>query len=173
MGLSIKMPKIDEIKNKLNYNKISIAIALLIFIIGFGFACSAIYYVVFDINRNKNAIRTQATVQKVEFVNDNYLLNIEYEVDTIENSMYHLAVVKGNNKGKPCYAINFTSVNAGEYFCVLKAENTKYLLPTDNRKDSMALAIESEVAMVIEIYNKEGRLQAVEKDLPIFTIKDM
>lgn len=98
---------------------------------------------------------------------------IEYEVDTIENSMYHLAVVKGNNKGKPCYAINFTSVNAGEYFCVLKAENTKYLLPTDNRKDSMALAIESEVAMVIEIYNKEGRLQAVEKDLPIFTIKDI
>ena len=98
---------------------------------------------------------------------------LEYEVETIENTMYHLAVVRGNNKGKPCYGISFTSAHAGEYYCVLKAENVKYSLPTDNRKDSMAVAIESEVAMVIEIYNKEGKLQATKKDLPIFTIKDL
>lgn len=83
MGFSIKLPTKGENKpkTKINPKKLASKICLVSFLIGFVFACCSIYYTVFDINRNKNAIKTDATVKKVQFVNENYLLDITYEVD--------------------------------------------------------------------------------------------
>ena len=86
MGFSIKLPTKGEnkTKTKINPKKLASTICLISFLLGFIFACCSIYYSVFDINRNKNAIKTDALVKKVQFVNENYQLDIVYEVDNKE-----------------------------------------------------------------------------------------
>jgi len=83
MGFSIKLPQKDnnKPKTKIDPQKLRSTISLIALILGFIFACFSIYYLVFDINRNKNAIKVEATVKKVQFFNENYLLDISYVVD--------------------------------------------------------------------------------------------
>lgn len=92
MGFSIKLPQKDnnKPKAKMDPKKLGSTISLIALILGFVFACFSIYYLVFDINRNKNAIKVEATVKKVQFFNENYLLDISYVVD---NKTYNNSIV--------------------------------------------------------------------------------
>lgn len=94
MGISIKLPKKnpDQPKKSIKFDtkKLPQLILTIALVLGFILLCFSTYYLVYDINRNKNAIKTDATVKKVQFVGESYMLDITYVVD---NKIYESSIV--------------------------------------------------------------------------------
>jgi hypothetical protein len=83
MSISFKKPNLDK-KTLQNIYRQAGVIGILI---GFVLLCFSVYYIVYDVNRNNNAVTTKARVNQVDFNGSQYVLNITYEVNnqTYEN----------------------------------------------------------------------------------------
>lgn len=81
MGLNIKLLP----KNKIDYKILKSIIIKIILIAGIISLFFTIYYSVIDILTYNNALSVEATVKKVQFENETYILDIEYEID---NKLY-------------------------------------------------------------------------------------
>lgn len=88
MGIKISVPKkglkIDISSIKLYLKKLQSSISKITTIIGFVLLCISLYYIVFDLSRNANALETEATVLEINFNGKNYVADISYTVNDIE-----------------------------------------------------------------------------------------
>ena len=80
INLSFKKPNFD----KKTLQKLYKQIGIIGILIGFVLLCFSIYYIVYDINRNNNAVTTKARVKQVDFNGEQYVLNISYDVQNQE-----------------------------------------------------------------------------------------
>lgn len=80
INLSFKKPNFD----KKTLQKLYKQIGIIGILIGFVLLCFSIYYIVYDINRNNNAVTTKARVKQVDFNGEQYVLSISYDVQNQE-----------------------------------------------------------------------------------------
>ena len=80
ISVSFKKPNL----NKKTIQKLYKQIGIFGILIGFVLLCFSVYYIVYDINRNNNAVTTKARVKQVDFNGEQYVLNISYDVQNQE-----------------------------------------------------------------------------------------